>query len=299
MWGTEKQLMYQEDLKVAEQIYGQLLTLQLLPLGIAIGEVVRDLQLLPKAFENTVQALQIGQLQGKKGIISYRELGRATNSEKDLTSNWPQKIGSSIKTANMTKVYETIDEMIFHLQNKKFLLDQYRSLLERLAAVMVITFDELEIDESDLFDKDSSPFMELSRLKTLDELRSWCSAIAESCVAIIRSRQTNFAEHKVKEAIEYIQRNYQNFQLSIQSICKDLFISTSYFSAIIKNYTGKTFLELLTETRITKAKELLRTTNMKTFEIAEKVGYQDAHYFSITFKKMTGKSPSEYRSEDE
>lgn len=197
----------------------------------------------------------------------------------------------------MAQVYDTIDGMISDLQNKKFSLDQYQALVERLAAVMVITFDELEIKEEDLFVKGSSPFLELSRLKTLDELRSWCGAVAESCIAIIRSRQTNFAEQKVKEALEYIQKHYTYSELSIQNLCKDLYISTSYFSAIIKNYTGKTFLELLTETRINKAKELLRTTTMKTFEIAEKVGYQDAHYFSITFKKVTGKSPSEYRSE--
>uniref|UniRef100_A0A7C3E8Q9 Response regulator n=1 Tax=Gracilinema caldarium TaxID=215591 RepID=A0A7C3E8Q9_9SPIR len=296
-WGLEKQLLYQEDLKAAEQIYSQLITLQLPTLVIGIGEVITNLEILPKAFQDTIQALQIGQLQGKKGIITYRELGRADTSYKEIRPNWPQYIGSAIKTANMAQVYDTIDGMISDLQNKKFSLDQYHSLVERLAAVMVITFDELEIKEEDLFIKGSSPFLELSRLKTLDELRSWCCAVAESCIAIIRSRQTNFAEQKVKEALEYIQKHYTYSELSVQNLCKDLYISTSYFSAIIKNFTGKTFLELLTETRINKAKELLRTTTMKTFEIAEKVGYQDAHYFSITFKKVTGKSPSEYRSE--
>jgi len=296
IWGVDKQILYQEDLKFAEKIYTQLLTLQLPPLGIGIGEVVTNLEFLPKAFLDTVQALQIGLLQGKTGIITYKEFGRSEKSYEVIRPEWPQQIGSAIKTANITKVYDTIDEMISDLQNKNITLAQYTALVEQLAAVMVITIDELEISREDLFVNGSSPFLELSRLKTLDELRSWCGAIAESCIAIIRSRQTNFAEYKVKEALEYIHNNYKNTELSIQSICRDLYISTSYFSAIIKNYTGKTFLELLTETRINRAKELLRTTTMKTFEIAEKVGYQDAHYFSIIFKKVTGQSPSEYRS---
>ncbi|AEJ20269.1 response regulator [Gracilinema caldarium] len=299
IWGIGKLLLYQEDLKLAEQIYSQLLTLQLPPFGIAVGEVVTDLHVLPKAFQDTVQALQIGQLHGKQGIITYKELGRTENVYKNINPDWPHQIGNAIKTANMAKVYEAIDGMIVYLKNNNFSLEQYQVLIERLAAVMVITFNELDINEQELFIKGSNPFLELSRIKTLDELRSCCSAVAESCIAIIRSRQKNFAELKVMEALAYIQQNYSNAELSIQNLCKDLYISTSYFSAIIKNYTGKTFLELLTETRINKAKELLRTTYLKTSEIAEMVGYQDAHYFSISFKKITGKSPSEFRSEYE
>ncbi|MEW6565014.1 MAG: response regulator [Spirochaetota bacterium] len=299
IWGTEKQILYQEDLRITEQIHAQLLNLQLPPLSISIGEVVTDIQILPRAFQDTVQALQIGQLQGKQGIITYRELGRIDKGYKNAFPDWPKDIGSAIKMANMPKVYEAIDGMISNLQKKGLSFDQYQTLIEKLAAVMIITLDDLDIDEQDLFVKDSNPFVELSRLKTLDELRSWCCAVAESCIAIIRSRQINFAEQKVKEALQLIEKNYKEIDFSIQSLCKDLFISTSYFSAILKNYTGKTFLELLTETRITKAKELLRTTTMKSYEIAEKVGYQDPHYFSITFKKVTGKSPSEYRSENE
>ena len=299
IWGTEKQILFQENLRIAEQIHEQLATLQVPTLGIGVGEVITDLQYLPKAYSDTIQALQIGQLQGRQGIITYRELGRIIGDYTNLLPDWPQKIGSAIKTANTDMVFEAIDGMISALGKNAFSLEQYRALMERLAAIIVITLDDLEIPEKDLFDQTSSPFVELSRLKTLDELRSWCGAVAESCIAIIRSRQTNFAEQKVWEALEYIKKNYSFSDLSIQTLCKDLFISTSYFSAIIKNYTGKTFLETLTEFRIDRAQELLRTTTMKTYEIAQRVGYQDAHYFSIIFKKLTGKSPSEYRSEDE
>jgi two-component system response regulator YesN len=45
-----------------------------------------------------------------------------------------------------------------------------------------------------------------------------------------------------------------------------------------------------------EAKELLRNTNMKTFEIAEKVGYSEPNYFSYSFKKKFNLSPSEYRN---
>lgn len=73
--------------------------------------------------------------------------------------------------------------------------------------------------------------------------------------------------------------------LSLNSICSYLNISTSYFSTIFKDLTGETFTEVLIRTRMEKAKELLENTTMKNYEIAEKVGFADPHYFGISFKK--------------
>jgi two-component system response regulator YesN len=51
----------------------------------------------------------------------------------------------------------------------------------------------------------------------------------------------------------------------------------------------------LTEIRMRKAKELLRSTTLRSFEIADQIGYNDPHYFSYVFRKQTGLSPKEYR----
>ena len=82
--------------------------------------------------------------------------------------------------------------------------------------------------------------------------------------------------------------------LSLNSICSYLNISTSYFSTIFKDLTGETFTEVLIRTRMEKAKELLENTTMKNYEIAEKVGFSDESYFSKVFKKMTGMTPMNY-----
>lgn len=57
-----------------------------------------------------------------------------------------------------------------------------------------------------------------------------------------------------------------------------------------------TFTGYLTQVRMDASKELLRTTNIKLFEIAEKVGYSEANYFSYSFKRYFGVSPKEYRN---
>ena len=59
---------------------------------------------------------------------------------------------------------------------------------------------------------------------------------------------------------------------------------------------GRTFTEYLTELRMNKAKELLSTKKLHTAEVAQAIGYKDAHYFSFVFRKTQGMSPKEYRS---
>ena len=91
---------------------------------------------------------------------------------------------------------------------------------------------------------------------------------------------------------------YGNSELGLNQICEYLNISTSRFSSIFKEATGMTFLEALSNIRMEKAKQLLCQTKLKNYEIAEKVGFSDPHYFSIAFKKATGMTPKEYAREN-
>ena len=77
-------------------------------------------------------------------------------------------------------------------------------------------------------------------------------------------------------------------------LCEDLAISVSYFSSAFKLYTGKTFIEFLTERRIEEAKMLLSHSNLKIYEIALKCGYRDSGYFTSIFKKNVHMTPKEY-----
>ena len=98
-------------------------------------------------------------------------------------------------------------------------------------------------------------------------------------------------------AMDYIEKNYGDCSLSLHSVCSYLNISTSRFSTIFKQATGTTFMDVLIGLRMQKAKDLLEHTDMKNYEIAERVGFNDSHYFSIAFKKITGKTPTEYAKE--
>lgn len=99
----------------------------------------------------------------------------------------------------------------------------------------------------------------------------------------------------VEEAKSYIRKNYHNQNLSLNNVAYNVHVSPNHFSNIFKNSIGESFTDYLIKYRIEKAKELLNSTTLKTYEISEKVGYPDSHYFSYIFKKITGFTPSEFR----
>ena len=100
-------------------------------------------------------------------------------------------------------------------------------------------------------------------------------------------------------AMDYIRKNYMDPDLSLNSICSYLNISTSYFSTIFKEMTGETFIESLTRIRMEKAKELLTGTNMKIVNISEQVGYPNVSYFVQSFREYFGVSPQKFRDQGE
>lgn len=89
----------------------------------------------------------------------------------------------------------------------------------------------------------------------------------------------------LKEAVSYIEHHYEEEDISLNQVAASVNISPSHFSTIFSKEMGETFIEYLTNVRMERAKQLLRSSTMKTAEIAYAVGYKDAHYFSYLFKK--------------
>ena len=99
----------------------------------------------------------------------------------------------------------------------------------------------------------------------------------------------------VLEAMDYIGKHYQDPNISISDIALDLGISEGHLSRTFKKETDYTLLNYLTRYRIHKAMELLRDCRVKVYEVAAQVGSRDITYFSATFKRVTGLTPSEYQ----
>ena len=115
----------------------------------------------------------------------------------------------------------------------------------------------------------------------------------------LRKQASNSTKSKANdvldEATAFLVQNYADPMMNMDMLCDHLGVSVSYLSTLFKKMLSTTFNKYLISLRIEKAKELLKYSNDKVYEIATQVGYNDVYYFSYSFKKATGLTPKDYR----
>jgi len=97
---------------------------------------------------------------------------------------------------------------------------------------------------------------------------------------------------KIQNEIEV---NLGNSELSLSFLSSKMSLSIGYLSSLFKQIFGVSFQEYVFTKRMERAKILLLSTDMKNYEIAESLGFEDANYFSTSFKKKYGISPNQYK----
>lgn len=99
----------------------------------------------------------------------------------------------------------------------------------------------------------------------------------------------------IMDAIAYVDANYANPNISVREVADSLGISEGHLSHLFRKETDSTLMVFVTKRRMRAAMTLLQDYRHKIYEVAEQVGYRNITYFSATFKKYVGVSPSEYQ----
>jgi two-component system response regulator YesN len=137
----------------------------------------------------------------------------------------------------------------------------------------------------------------LTNIQTIEHLREQVHKILVNALSFRDSQTNSHYLGIIHQAKEYIDLHYTEPNLTLNEVATHVNLSASHFSMVFSQETSQTFRDYLTEIRIKRAKELLRTTSLGSADISYHVGYSDPHYFSHVFKKNTGLSPTEFRSQ--
>lgn len=115
-------------------------------------------------------------------------------------------------------------------------------------------------------------------------------------VLFCRAQARTHLDHRarvVAEVQDYIRGNLDK-RLSLNDVAAVFSFSPSYLSQLFTQSGESSFVEFVTETRIAAAKQLMASTDLKVYEISERLGFESAFYFSKVFKKLEGVSPRAY-----
>jgi len=147
-------------------------------------------------------------------------------------------------------------------------------------------------------DKDSAfttnfDYESINRISSISIAEKYIHNLYSKIMDLLQNKSCGYS-YFIKVCLSFIKNHYSS-SITLTDAAKAVDISSSYLSLVFKQETGINFSDYLMRFRIEKAKELLRTTNLRIYEIAEKVGFSSPYYFSKVFKDVTKLTCKEYK----
>ena len=254
---------------------------------VGLSKAYSTLENVKQAFSESMQALDNIYYEGYGNLYLY---SAARFSEKlNIAYGELQETFTLAGEQNILK--EPLENFLEHLGTEKLRPDLMRKLEDYISTNLLSFFNQLKT----AFDKEIElPYNLYGNSLTYEE----CCRKLVSCAAFIdemqRKVQDCYERQEINDAVRYIRHNY-NRNITLEEIAKSVNLSKVYFSQLFKNETGMNFTDFLIQFRIEEAAKLLKSTDMKVYEIAEQVGIPDQHYFNRLFKNITGVTPKKFR----
>lgn len=283
-------------LELAEQIAEQCQQEIGRTISIGIGGVAVGVEELPRSFSEARTALEHRFVLGGDQIITIQQVRGDYRLPAPPDGSEPRRrYVHAVRVGIPRDALLELRKIVSSLRQSGDDMDHVHVVMNQLLAETISSFNEMGVGYREISSLGTNPFAKLGRIKTLEEMEEWFIDVLEDARVLIDGRQQSQSQTKALAAKEFISSQYMESDLSLKRVCRALSVSKSYLSAVFKEQSGMTLVEYLTEVRVEQAKVLLGSTSQKIYEVAEAVGFRDAHYFSMTFRKQTGQTPTEYR----
>ncbi len=251
---------------------------------------VKEMQDLPASYQEGLESL----IKSDGSVAHVDDLPIGCQYEGDYPIELEKKLFSAVEKGDIN------DAMKYSNDFFSWMVDNYPS------DVMNIRLKVLEFvlyAEHRAYDKGGMVYSFTDRkdylttvleMEDMSKLRQWFVEKIKVVCQNILHKSSEKSAGLMEQARDYIEKNYHK-DISLDDVSRKIGISPYYFSKLFKEDMGEGFVEYLTKIRIEKAKELLSTTEYSMKEICSMVGYADPNYFSRSFKKNVGVTPTEYK----
>ncbi len=227
-------------------------------------------------------------LADNNAVIYYSEVP-VNEQFKELPSSYMQRLKNVIRSNQPEAIEIAVNEISDFMQQNGQSLLGFRIMCNDIIHILIDEWDEIE--NNDIFS-----VYTLSQCMTVQDFRG---VLLDVCRELMRNKKElqEPEDSMVQKAIKYIREEYANSDFTMSVLAEKLGVSSVTLSVNFKNEMDISPSDYLATVRMEKAKDLLRHTDKRIREISSDVGYEDDHVFTRRFKKYTGRTPGQYRSE--
>lgn len=256
-------------------------------IGFSLGHINPDE--MKEAFDEAKRALAHKSFAGNGAIIDYITVPQTMTAALVFSNEDIERIVQSArkKTEEGLNIVNDFFEKV--KSDSSIEIESLKDVILEMTVMILRDFFENTAEMNKVYGRRIVPSNELKRLETIYDIEEWTKEIIKGIYEFSSEKNPNRYIIRIKEEIE----DKYSEPITVQSIADDLHISPYYLMHLFKEEEGKTFNQYLTEIRMNKAMQMLKTGEYKVYEIAEMLGYKDTTYFSYIFKKTTGHTPRE------
>ena len=264
---------------------------------VAVGAPTERLSSLSQCYSAASHALAYRHLLPNSHVLKTEMLERSTKlsayGAADQGHLDPMLIQGFIQNGLKTEIEDFVTEYFDRLGEAcdSLMFRHYLLLSARINALAAA--ENMELDREQLSHRLPQP-----ELDAAFALREYFTQVLRTTIEMRDEESIRQSGGIVDSAVEYLDQHYTEEGISLNTVARAINVSTNYLSAMFSQKMGMSFVEYLTQKRMTRAKQLLRQSGKRSGEVAAEVGYRDPRYFSFVFKKTQGCTPREYRAGD-
>lgn len=264
---------------------------ELLKIAVSIGiSGKHDIHQLSAAHGQATRVLKYRLISDSPIITRYSQLSCYTN---DSIKSYMNQLSQLFELDHADDVIDRLKAWYESLKSAALSLDAFAGMEKEVRVVFHSLYRHFV---KELGDREYDLGAEIGMIESADSFYARMNPIISVLKDISSASKKGKIENCTSEQVmKYIRAHY-NENISLTSISDYIYMNPAYLSVMFKKKTGKSIIEYLTEVRMGAAKKQLVNTELKTYQIAELVGYNDPAYFSTLFKKYCGVSPHEYRT---
>jgi len=263
------------------------------PVTIGLSRTTDHVEELPDLYREAQLAIHSRMIKGGNRIIESKGLSDSMNyrypAEIENHLNSSLQVGDLIETKRLLDAFcDKVESAVHNPELTMMSFDQLLSSNLRTAYVLDIRSDTL------FHSNTNELYTSMRECTTIQELNVWfMDRILEPVVTCVNKRKNQEYEQLIEKVTDFISVHYHE-DISLDQCAELCELSPQYLSKLFKRTMDISFIEYVTQIRVTRAKELLETTDLMVNEIADQVGYHPKNFIRV-FKKQVGVPPGQYR----
>jgi two-component system response regulator YesN len=282
----------------AEKIKNTLMHEYRISVSAGVGRIYPSLDSAALSYQEALKALNYRLVYGNNTVlyidyVEYKEMNHSSllvNLNDTLTN-----VQNILWTGKSEEVIKLIEKTMSGVLSSRGIPYHYiQQVYCQLLSVLLRTIYEMNILPEQLYGTSVHLYSELLKKSTLVEADMWYRDLVERACAAINAKKAVKTSNVISGAIKYIRENCSR-DLSLSEVADQINLNPSYFSRLFKEETGTQFVEYVRNLKMEMAKDMLKNSHKKIYEICEDLGYVNVQYFSTVFKNTVGMTPNDYK----